>query len=171
MDGISKKVAAPLGVLSGYARWDYKGFSFIGLGASGILNETNELYYLTAENNDQGEVIEEKAFGFYFEPSFDILRLLKSTSNHEVKQGKIFTIHNSSLPVFIRYERLDTHSSVDSRLVDYSYIRNNLKIWMIGFNYKPNHNFVAKFDVKFSENLDPAPEVPAKETLYELGMV
>jgi hypothetical protein len=41
---------------------------------------------------------------------------------------------------------------------------------MVGFNYKPNHNFALKFDVRFRDNLDPQEGVPESETLYELGV-
>jgi hypothetical protein len=41
---------------------------------------------------------------------------------------------------------------------------------MAELNYKPNHNIVVKFDVRFRDNLDAASEVPDSETRYELGI-
>ena len=74
------------------------------------------------------------------------------------------------LPIFIRYERLDTHSSIDPRLLNNSINRSNLKIWMVGMNYKPNHNVALKFNVRFRKNLTPTEDAPDKETLYEFGI-
>jgi len=170
VDGETKKVSAPVFLLSGYARWDYKSFSLIGMGTYGTLGETQEVYKLTEETQGFGQVIGEQAYGFYVEPSVDILKVFGFSSSKETKSGDIFTISNPELPFFIRYERLDTHSSVASELEDLDYVRNNLNIWMVGFNYKPNHYIALKFDVRFRDNLDPQEEVPDSETLYELGI-
>jgi hypothetical protein len=170
VDGETKKVSAPVFVLSGYARWDYKSFSLIGMGTYGTLGETPEVYKLTEETQGFGQVIGEQAYGFYVEPSVDILKVFGLSSSKETKSGNIFTISNPQLPFFIRYERLDTHSSVAPELEDLDYVRNNLNIWMVGFNYKPNHYIALKFDVRFRDNLDPQDEVPDSETLYELGI-
>ena len=167
----SKKVKAPVFVFSGYARWDYKAFSLIGMGTYGTLGETPEVYKLTQEKNQGvGQVIGEEAYGFYVEPSLDILKVFGLSSTTETKSGNIFSISNPELPLFIRYERMDTHSSVAPELEDLDYVRNNLNIWMVGFNYKPNHHIALKFDVRFRDNLDPKEDVPDSETLYELGI-
>ena len=170
MDGVTTEVSAPAFMLSGYARWDYKAFSLIGMGTYGTLGDTPEVYKLTEETQGYGQVIGEKAYGFYIEPSLDILKVFGIPSGSETTSGNIFTISKSELPFFVRYERLDTHSSVAAELEDLNYIRNNLNIWMVGFNYKPNHFFAFKFDVRFRDNLDPQEDVPASETLYELGL-
>ena len=170
INGATKKVAAPVFVLSGYARWDYKAFSLIGMGTYGSLGQTAEVYELTKENQGVGQVIGKEAYGFYVEPSIDILRVFGVSSSTEKTSGNIFTIDNAELPIFVRYERMDTHSSVAPELADLDYVRNNLNIWMVGFNYKPNHNIALKFDVRFRDNLDPQVDVPESETLYELGI-
>ncbi len=170
IDGTSKKVSAPVIVLSGYARWDYKAFSLIGMGTYGSLGQTAEVFELTKDEQGVGQVIGKEAYGFYVEPSVDILRVFGLSSPKETKSGNIFTIANPELPLFVRYERMDTHSSIAPELDDLDYVRNNLNIWMVGFNYKPNHNLALKFDVRFSDNLDPKPDVPESETLYELGV-
>ena len=165
-----KKVSAPVFVFSGYARWDYKAFSLIGMGTYGTLGETPEVYLLTEQNQGFGQVLGEEAYGFYIEPSLDLLKVFGKSDAGEVKSGNMFTISNPELPLFVRYERLDTHSSVAPELENLDYIRNNLNIWMVGFNYKPNHHFALKFDVRFRDNLDPQNDVPESETLYELGI-
>lgn len=166
----SKKVKAPVFVLSGYARWDYRALSLIGMGTYGTLGETPEVYRLTEQNQGIGQVMGEEAYGFYIEPSLDLLKVFGLSRPKEVKSGNYFTISNPELPLFVRYERMDTHSSVAPELEDLDYVRNNLNIWMVGFNYKPNHNIALKFDVRFRDNLDPKPDVPESETLYELGI-
>lgn len=170
VDGETKKVSAPVFVLSGYARWDYKAFSLIGMGIYGTLGDTPEVYQLTEETQGFGQVIGEQAYGFYVEPSLDILKVFGLSSGTETTSGNIFTVSNPELPFFVRYERLDTHSSVAPELADLDYVRNNLNIWMVGFNYKPNHHIALKFDVRFRDNLDPKEGVPDAETLYELGI-
>lgn len=166
----AKKVSAPVIVFSGYARWDYRAFSLIGMGTYGTLGETPEVYRLTEENQGTGQVLGEEAYGFYIEPSLDLLQVFGKSRTKETRSGNMFTISNPELPLFVRYERLDTHSSVAPELQDLDYVRNNLNIWMVGFNYKPNHHFVLKFDVRFRDNLDPQDDVPESETLYELGI-
>ena len=169
-DGSEREVKAPVFVLSGYGRWDYKGFSLIGMGAYGSLGDTADVFQLTEDNQGIGQVVGSEVFGMYIEPSMDILRFFSPNGNPSKKSGNIFTISDPQLPVFVRYERLDTHRGVSLELQDLDFIRNNLRIWMVGFNYKPNHNFVLKFDVRFRDNLDPQPGVPQTETLYELGI-
>ena len=170
VDGETKEVSAPAFMFSGYARWDYKAFSLIGMGTYGTLGDTPEVYKLTEETQGYGQVIGEKAYGFYIEPSLDILKVFGIPAGSETKSGNIFTISKSELPFFVRYERLDTHSSVAPELENLDYVRNNLNIWMVGFNYKPNHFFAFKFDVRFRDNLNPQDDVPASETLYEVGL-
>jgi len=170
IDGIDSRVSAPVSVLSGYGRWDYKGFSLLGMGTYGSLSETKEIFQLTNEQQGLGQVIGKEVYGMYIEPSMDLLRLFGGHSEKESKSGNIFTISNPELPIFLRYERLDTHASVNSELADESFIRNNLKIWMVGFNYKPNHNIALKFDVRFRDNLNALAGIPESETLYEVGI-
>lgn len=170
IDGEIREVSAPVTVFSGYARWDYKAFSLLGMGTFGTLGDTEEVYLLTEDNQGVGQVIGKEAYGFYLEPSVDVLKVFGKSRPKETKSGNIFTISNPELPVFVRYERLDTHSKVAPGLEDLDYVRNNLNIWMVGFNYKPNHFFALKFDVRFRDNLDPQVDVPDSETLYELGI-
>ena len=170
VDGSERDVKAPVFVLSGYGRWDYKGFSLIGMGVYGNLGDTADVFQLTEDNQGIGQVIGSEVFGMYIEPSMDILRIINPQGSQTKRSGSIFTISDPQLPVFVRYERLDTHQSVDQQLQDLDFVRNNLNIWMVGFNYKPNHNIALKFDVRFRENLDPQPGVPESETLYELGI-
>lgn len=170
IDDEEKKVSAPVTVFSGYARWDYKAFSLIGMGSLGSLGDTEEVYFLTLEEQGVGQVIGKDVYGFYIEPSLDLLKIIGKSNDREEKPNKFFAISNPELPIFVRYERLDTHKEVAPSLEDLDFVRNNLSIWMVGFNYKPNHNIALKFDVRFRDNLDPKPEVPESETLYELGI-
>ena len=170
VNGEERTVSAPVFMLSGYARWDYMGFSLIGMGAYGTLGETDNLFLLTEAEQGEGQVLGKEAFGFYIEPSMDLLRLIAPGLKKMEKSGNIFTVSKPELPIFLRYERLDTHSSLQSGFESASFVRNNLNIWMVGVNYKPNHNFVVKFDVRFRDNLDPLEGVPESETLYELGV-
>lgn len=170
IDGESRKVSAPVTVFSGYARWDIKAFSLIGMGTFGTLGETEEVYALTQAEHGVGQVIGKEAFGFYIEPSIDLLKVFGKPQPTEATPGHFFTISKPELPVFVRYERLDTHHKVAPELEDFDYVRNNLNIWMVGVNYKPNHHIALKFDVRFRDNLDPQEDVPESETLYELGI-
>ena len=170
IDGTDREVTAPVFVLSGYARWDYQGFSLIGMGAYGSLGDTGDVFQLTAENQGLGQVIGKEVYGMYLEPSYDLLHLFGPAPEKRNRSGKFFTIANPELPIFVRYERLDTHNTVSEELQNLDFVRNNLRIWMVGANYKPNHNIVLKFDVRFRDNLNPQPGVPASETLYELGI-
>jgi hypothetical protein len=170
VDGEERTVSAPVFMLSGYARWDYMGFSLIGMGAYGTLGDTDDLFLLTEAEQGEGQILGKEAYGFYIEPSMDLLSLIAPGMKKVEKSGNIFTISKPELPIFLRYERLDTHSGLQSGFESDAFVRNNLNIWMVGLNYKPNHNFVVKFDVRFRDNLDPLEGVPESETLYELGV-
>ena len=169
VDGVNQQVKAPIHVISGYGRWDKGGFGLIAMGIYGKLNDTYELFQLTGASQSEPQVIGEEAYGFYIEPNFDVMRLFKEPSSTK-SSGEIFTMDDPSLPVFIRYERLDTHSAIDPRFSNRQVQRNNLNIWMVGLNFKPNHYFAAKFNVRFRDNLNPVDDAPEKETLYELGI-
>ena len=170
IDGELRRVKAPVKVLSGYSRWDYQSFSLIGMGTIGSLGESTEVFQLTEDQQGQGQVLGKKVYGLYVEPSLDLFELFGIGRESGTRSGNIFTISEPELPVFIRYERLDTHNDTATELSELEFIRNNLKIWMVGFNYKPNHNIALKFDVRFRDNLNPPPGVPSSETLYELGI-
>ena len=170
VEGEERKVKAPVLIFSGYFRWDYNAFSLIGMGSMGSLEDSEEVYLLTEANQGNGQVLGEEVYGFYIEPSLDLLKVFGKTNTKEASSNRFFAVSNPELPIFVRYERLDTHREVSPVLQDLDFVRNNLSIWMVGFNYKPNHNIALKFDVRFRDNLDPKPEVPESETLYELGI-
>ncbi len=169
INGNSTTVSAPVNIVSGYSRWDYKGFSIIGMGIYGWLDQTKELYLLTKKEQGIAHVMGKETFGYYIEPSFDIFSLFE-TKSKEQKSGDIFTLDHPQFPIFVRYERLDTHRKVNEQLATLEYIRTNLSVWMVGFNFKPNHNVVIKFDVQFKNKLTPVEDIPNSEVLYELGL-
>lgn len=167
----TQKVEAPLSLISGYLRWDYGGFSIIGLGAYGTLGETDKLYALTEIHQQTPQILGKEVYGYYIEPSYDIFNLFPKLKGKSNKDSGIFRIEDPQFPVFFRYERLDTHAGIDEAFRGEIINRSDLRIFMAGFNFKPNHNFVAKFNIRHRNNLTPSPQVSRKEELlYEFGI-
>lgn len=170
VDEATREVRAPLQVLSGYARYDQGGFSLIAMGAMGSLEESRDVYFLTLQEKGEGEVIGAETYGFYVEPSFDLLHLFGKNNGETRDTDGWFHLDHPQLPVFLRYERLDTHAAIDPELKDLEFARSNIYVMMAGINYLPNHNLAIKFDVRYKENFSRVQNAPASEILYEFGL-
>lgn len=153
-------------LMTSHIRHEYKNWTFMGLGAFGRMNNAHHIYALTTRSlpdggiTRTGEVLGTEVFGGYLEVGYDILPALnKKSSKSETADdddGNFFYKKSEmKLPIFARYERLNTHSAVHEDLRDREISRNNLDVWTVGMNLNLRKNFVVKANYQFRNNRSP----------------
>ncbi|MEM8606016.1 MAG: hypothetical protein AAGF92_02875 [Myxococcota bacterium] len=170
-DGGSERYWTNMGLFSLHARVDYRGFTFIGLGTAGFIEDTEGLFLLTEEQQGEGQVIGRRAYGTYIEFAYDVAR----TWSHKLRRvterpTSPFRIGEIAIPVFIRYERLNTHASVAASLANEAFLSSDLHVIVAGANFRPNHVVAIKIDGRFRNNLAAPPGQPSWERLLEFGI-
>jgi hypothetical protein len=163
-----KEVKAPLKILSGYARYDWKNLRLVAVGAFGKLGETEDLFQLTKETSGTGQVIGSSVYGYYIEAGWNLLKK-KAGAVDSVKR-KFFEKSEMALPLFFRVERFDTHAQVASAISQQPFIHNNMFIGVVGINFNPNEHLVFKADYVLRSNLSANEGTDADTDLFELGM-
>lgn len=113
--------------------------SVVGVASMGGLRNTEGLYELT------GRTLGARTNGMYVEPSY--------------------AFRNGKLPLFARFERLNTHARVAGALQPFRANEGDLRIVTTGVNYLPKRNLVFKANYQFRWNRSPfaAPEANLME--------
>lgn len=130
---------AQLSMFSSFAEYRWKDFTFFGLYMHGWLSNTDKIYAI----NDN-RVVGKETQGYYGELRWDVL------PSFGVKRKE-----HRHLPIFVRYERLNTHAGVHDRFSDFSRFEReeaDLTIWSVGFNYRPKRNIALKANYQFRDN-------------------
>lgn len=160
-------------ILSSYVRHTYGNWSFMALGAIGGTDNTEGLYNLTkaySPNND-GQVLGKRAYGYYTELGYDILPLFGiSKSRSKSKNSLLIKRNELKLPVFVRYERLDTHFRIDPTLAEMPIFQNDLTAITIGANFNPRRNVVFKTNYQFRNNKQPLLDGATEGDRFEFGL-
>jgi hypothetical protein len=174
VDGEQRRVKAPTGLLSAYARYEIENWTFMVLGAVGWMAETELLFDLTGQRGERAEVLGATTYGVYFEIGVDILPYFRDGSG-DPKRTWLYRTDEFKLPLFVRYERLDTHARVDpalaSRLPEGAPIfRSNLDVVTVGVNFNPRKNLVAKVNYQFRRNRQRAAYLPEEGDRLEFGL-
>jgi hypothetical protein len=169
IDNQKHKVLAPISLLSSYIKYDWKNIRFVSVGTLGKLGETDKIFHLTKENGNDGQVVGSNVYGFLAEIGIDILPYFRK--NKEIEDKKSFFVHKKEMkaPVFIRYERLNTHAHVHQNLVNYSRDQRDLDILTIGINFNTRENFVLKANYQFRNNRYKNVLIPESD-IIELGI-
>lgn len=141
-----------LSLVSGFAGYTWKSFSAFGLFTRGWLSGTEQLHALN------GRVIGAATLGYYTEIRWDIWKDLGLGKKGDFK-----------LPIFIRYERLNTHDQIHPSLSALSRDENDLEIISIGANVRPKKNWVFKANYQFRSNRYQKANIPEANRM-ELGM-
>ncbi|KEO75389.1 hypothetical protein [Anditalea andensis] len=136
-------------LFSAFAGYDLGIISIFALAMKGKMSETDRIY----EFDEQ--VIGEETFGYYGEIRWDLLSILDKNKNWK-------------LPLWIRYERLDTHASVIPSLDMIDYNHQNLEIISMGANLRPKKSLVFKANYQIRKNL--APSILPESDRIELGV-
>lgn len=159
-------------LLSSYARHELRNWTFMLLGAYGRMSDTDMIYDLTSRS-DQGEaqVMGREVFGWYAEAGYDILSLFRGKSMKQGKRKDNFLIRHSEtkIPVFARYEYLNTHASLHPELIDFQRFQKDLHAFTLGFNFNPRRSIVLKANYQFRWNAEPLSTGELEGNRMELG--
>jgi hypothetical protein len=144
-----QRLNAPLTLFSSFANYNFGKLSLFGLVSRGWLGNTDQLFQL---NN---RVIGSETFGYYTEMRYNILPHFRAGTSWEV-------------PLFVRYERLNTHARVSPELEGLPRDQNDLSILSVGFNVRPQRNIVFKANYQFRNNRYAESLVP-ESNRFEVG--
>lgn len=164
-NGNTETVNSFLKLSSAFVRYDFSNVRLIAMGTYSSLSNTDQVYELT-KTHGEPQVIGAETYGYYGELGVDVLHYFDINRS---KHGKFWNQKEMELPVFVRYERLNTHHKIDEALKDLNYYTNDLEILAIGLNFKPNEDFVLKFNYQFRENKNLTNLVP-ESNLIEFGV-
>ena len=170
--GNERKVDASTYLLSSYVRHEIGDWSFMGLASYGETRGTRDLFELTSQNNQNGEILGNKVFGYYAEVGYDILPVLGLNKRKAKGKSDNFLIkaNEMKLPVFVRYERLDTHAGVSNIFNNSDLLRSDLNVVTIGANFNPRRSIVIKANYQIRDNDQPLFTGDFEGNRFEIGV-
>lgn len=160
-------------ILSSYVRHNRGNWSFMALGAIGGTDNTQGLFELTQaySTDNSGQVLGKNVYGYYAELGYDILPLLGINKNQSRDKNSFLIKRNElKLPVFIRYERLDTHAKIDPKLAEMPIFQSDLTAITMGANFNPRRNVVLKTNYQFRNNRQPLFDGATEGNRFEFGL-
>ncbi|PWJ37971.1 porin [Sediminitomix flava] len=157
-----QKLESNLGMFTAVGAYTQGPWSFFGMFMKGWLSGTEDLYKENIQRdgsdiNQSSYVLGAETMGYYGEVRYDLFDLFKM--NTEKK-----------LPLFVRYEVVNTHQKVDDYFVknDIDFVGNNLEVISVGLNFRPKKNWTFKADYQFRNNrYESAGETPNQ---FEMGV-
>jgi hypothetical protein len=151
-NGGTPMVHAPILLGSAYAKYDLKNWRFVSVGTMGNLGETEKIYHLTMNDKGKGQVMGNRTYGYLLEAGCDILHYFRK--NKDVPDKKNWFVHRKEmkLPLFVRYERLNTHMRVHGDLMALQRDQRDLDILTLGVNFNTRENIVFKANYQFRHN-------------------
>lgn len=170
--GNERKVDASTYLLSSYARHEIGPWSFMGLASYGETRGTRDLFELTSQNNEEGEILGNKVFGYYLEVGYDILPALGLNKRKAKDKRDNFLVkaNEMKLPVFVRYERLDTHAGVNTVFQESNLFRSDLNVVTIGANFNPRRSIVIKANYQIRDNNQALATGDFEGNRFEVGV-
>lgn len=156
-------------LISPYIRRTYDQFSFMLLASYGQLSNPLGIYERTRPQDGlDGQVMGTQVYGYYLELGYNILPFFRR--NPRQVSNFFYDSREVQLPLFVRYERLDTHASVPAVFQNKSYSRTNLHAITVGANYRPRRNIALKANYQFRRNLAPIQEDIFEGNRAEFGI-
>ena len=155
VNGAVERVDARIDLGSAYAKYDWKDFRFVAVGTYGRLSDTEKIFVLTQnEEGEGGQVIGEEVYGYLFELGWDILPLLRKGKTISDRKNAFVEHRKMKLPLFARFERLNTHHSINNELLMYSgsATQKDLRILTAGINFNTRENIVLKGNYQYRIN-------------------
>ena len=170
----TNKINSYTSMISPYVRTTYKNWSFMALGAAGRTTNTEGIYDLTrgVEGVSNGQVLGRDVYGFYGEVGYDLLPLLglNKRKAKEKKDNILIKEKEMKLPIFIRYEQLNTHANVHESLLGLPIYQSDLSTVTVGLNFNPRRNIVLKTNYQFRNNRAVLPNGEFEGNRFELGL-
>jgi hypothetical protein len=156
---------------SAYVRHTHKNLSVMALGTYGAVNNTDQLFHLTATQENGPQVLGESVYGFYTEVSYDILPLLGFNKKKENAVDNFLLKRNEfKLPIFARIERLNTHNTIHESLISQPRSQSDLTALSLGFNFNTRKNIVFKANYQFRWNREPMTSGEYEGDRIEVGL-
>lgn len=176
-NGEQTVVKAPVRIGTGYAKYEIGKWRFVTIGTMGNLGDTEDIYELSRSETGTAQIMGDRTYGYLFELGHDILPYFKKRT--EERTGFLYHTGEFKLPVFIRYERLDTHFRYNEGLIPmqgpnalpepYGLTHNDLRIWTIGANFNLKENIVLKGNYQIRKNLNTGPRAFEEGDRLEFG--
>ena len=169
--GTPTQVNANTLLTSAYIRHTHKNWTVMALGTYGQINNTEQLYHLTASSEIGPQVLGKQVYGFYTEVSYDILPLLGFNKKKEGSMNNIiYKREEVKLPVFARIERLNTHASITEALQNAERNQSDMTVLSLGVNFFTKRNIVLKANYQFRWNKEPLPSGEFEGDRVEFGV-
>jgi hypothetical protein len=161
-------------LISPYFRYNRNNWTFMTLAAYGVTDNTQGLYEITRSNSldNMGQVLGKNVYGYYTEVGYDILPHLRVADKKEKSGGNNFLIKpgEMKLPLFIRYERLNTHANIEAALLNEPVFQSDLTAITIGANFNPRRNVVLKTNYQLRTNAKELEDGSVEGNRFELGL-
>lgn len=165
------ELKAPVQLYTAYAKYEWENFRFISVGTYGRLGETDKIYDLTSQiTSNTPQVLGKETYGYLFEFGVDILKYFNIDKEKEHKKLFFYDKSEIKLPIFFRYERLNTHQRVHQSLENLPFNQNDLDIWTVGVNFNTKENIVLKANYQFRNNRFQNPNIGREGNLLEFGL-
>ncbi|WP_143962871.1 porin [Litoribacter populi] len=172
MIGMPERINAPTYLVSSFVRNEWENFTFMLLGTYGRMNNTDGIYRLTAaEQMDPlgGQVLGREVFGYYLEVGYDLMPFFRNRDMLKGKSTFYYRPQEVMLPLFFRYEHLNTHASVHPDLLDFERFQSDLRVLTVGANFNPRRNVVLKTNYQFRWNRQPLSTGESEGNRFEFG--
>lgn len=139
---------------SAYVRNSWGNWSFMALGAYGQMQNTDQLFSHIGRNEpNSNQVLGSQVYGYYLEAGYNIWPVIGLKKDGKSSSGNLlFDKKHLKLPLFARFERLDTHADIHPALREQDIFRSNLQTITIGANFYSSRNFVFKTNYQFRTN-------------------
>jgi hypothetical protein len=165
LNNTNEEVKAPILLGTGYVKYEWENFRFVTLVTYGKLEETDKIHQLTLQNSGRGQVLGSEVYGYLAEVGCDILPYIRKDKTIEEKKNRFYDKSEMKLPLFVRYERLNTHHRIDNALYGLPATQNDLEIVTVGANFNTRENIVFKANYQFRNNR----KNPSESDILEFG--
>ncbi|BDD01057.1 hypothetical protein [Persicobacter psychrovividus] len=156
------KLDAQLGLVTLVGAHNIGNFTLFGLYTHGWLTGTDQIFDIG------NELLGSRTEGYYIEGRYNIMPHILPNSDWK-------------LPLFVRYERMNTHKSIDGQLIDkleamedLSSVRGDLKdleIVTVGLNFRPKRNWTFKMNYQFRTNKYENTEAEPNQLEFGVGFI
>jgi hypothetical protein len=160
-------------LLASYVRHEWKDLTIMALGSYGRMKDTEHLFHLTGAGDAMpGQVMGDEVYGYYLELGYDILPLFtgRRPSGRSEKDNFLTRRSEMKLPLFARFEQLNTHAGIHPALLSEQRFQKDLKALTVGVNFNPRRSFVFKANYQYRWNKQPLSTGEMEGNRVELGM-